>query len=89
MTSEREDIDNERNRARVTAHSSFPSENEDIDNMRRCMAAGIPSSISSEYLLSQTSRCELTGLTPWQLQNEPWHNDKVWRKEDVYTKKSV
>lgn len=83
MASEREDIDNMRIRGRVTDRSKFPSENEDIDNMRRCTAAGIPSSISSEYLLSQTGRSEGSQLTPWQLQNEPWRDSPMWKKENA------
>lgn len=80
MTSENEDIDNMRIRAGVTEYSRFPSENEDIDNMRRCTAAGVPSSISPEYLLSQTRSSEGSHLTPWQLQNEPWCDSPAWRK---------
>ena len=51
--------------------------------MRSCMATGIPSSVSSEYLLSQTGRSGVSGLMPWKLQNEPWWNAPVWRKENA------
>lgn len=84
MTSENEDRDNDRIRSRVTEYSKYPSENEDIDNMRRCTAAGVPSSISSEYLLSQTRHSGESHLTPWQLQNEPWRNAPMWRKENAH-----
>lgn len=47
------------------------------------MATGIPSSVSSEYLLSQTGRSGVSGLMPWKLQNEPWWNAPVWRKENA------
>lgn len=84
MASENDDFDNDRIRSWEMVNSSFPSENEDIDNMRRCMAAGVPSSISSEYLLSQTMHSGESQLTPWQLQNEPWRNTPMWRKENAH-----
>ncbi len=89
MTSENEDIDNERIRTRVTEYSKFPTENEDIDNMRRCVNAGIPHAIIRERKPDSVWRPPGKELTPYQRQHESWRLAPAWRPENASSLKCM